>query len=85
MDGVTVAKEIELEDKFENVGAQIVREVASRTSDVAGDVTTTATVLADTSERERRQARRRRHESDEPQARHPSRRRRRRRSAIGAR
>ena len=45
-DGVTVAKEIELEDKFENMGAQLVREVASRTSDVAGDGTTTATVLA---------------------------------------
>jgi chaperonin GroEL len=46
-DGVTVAKEIELEDKFENMGAQMVREVASRTSDVAGDGTTTATVLAE--------------------------------------
>jgi chaperonin GroEL len=45
-DGVTVAKEIELEDKFENMGAQMVREVASRTSDIAGDGTTTATVLA---------------------------------------
>ena len=45
-DGVTVAKEIELEDKLENVGAQMVREVASKTSDVAGDGTTTATVLA---------------------------------------
>jgi chaperonin GroEL len=45
-DGVTVAKEIELDDKFENMGAQMVREVASRTSDVAGDGTTTATVLA---------------------------------------
>src|ERR1041384_3246708 len=45
-DGVTVAKEIELKDKFENMGAQMVREVASRTSDVAGDGTTTATVLA---------------------------------------
>ena len=45
-DGVTVAKEIELSDKFENMGAQMVREVASRTSDVAGDGTTTATVLA---------------------------------------
>src|SRR6476659_2412168 len=45
-DGVTVAKEIELEDKFENMGAQMVREVASRTSDEAGDGTTTATVLA---------------------------------------
>ena len=45
-DGVTVAKEIELEDKFENMGAQMVREVASRTNDLAGDGTTTATVLA---------------------------------------
>jgi chaperonin GroEL len=45
-DGVTVAKEIELEDKFENLGAQMLREVASKTSDVAGDGTTTATVLA---------------------------------------
>ncbi len=45
-DGVTVAKEIDLEDKFENMGAQMVREVASKTSDVAGDGTTTATILA---------------------------------------
>ena len=45
-DGVTVAKEIELEDKFENMGAQLVREVASKTNDIAGDGTTTATVLA---------------------------------------
>src|SRR5438067_1125744 len=45
-DGVTVAKEIELEDKYENMGAQMVKEVASKTSDVAGDGTTTATVLA---------------------------------------
>ncbi|NMC72975.1 MAG: chaperonin GroEL [Geobacteraceae bacterium] len=45
-DGVTVAKEVELEDKFENMGAQLVKEVASKTSDVAGDGTTTATVLA---------------------------------------
>jgi len=45
-DGVTVAKDIELEDKFENMGAQMVKEVASRTSDVAGDGTTTATILA---------------------------------------
>jgi chaperonin GroEL len=46
-DGVTVAKEIELEDRYENMGAQMVREVASKTSDVAGDGTTTATVLAE--------------------------------------
>jgi chaperonin GroEL len=45
-DGVTVAKEIELEDRFENIGAQMVKEVASKTSDVAGDGTTTATILA---------------------------------------
>jgi len=45
-DGITVAKEIELEDKFENMGAQMVREVASKTNDVAGDGTTTATILA---------------------------------------
>jgi len=45
-DGVTVAKEIELKDKFENMGAQMVREVASKTNDIAGDGTTTATVLA---------------------------------------
>src|SRR5678810_1187383 len=45
-DGVTVAKEIELENKFENMGAQMVKEVASKSSDVAGDGTTTATVLA---------------------------------------
>src|ERR1700712_540516 len=45
-DGVTVAKEIELEDKLANLGAQMVKEVASKTSDIAGDGTTTATVLA---------------------------------------
>ena len=45
-DGVTVAKEIELEDKFENMGAQMVKEVATKTQDVAGDGTTTATILA---------------------------------------
>jgi chaperonin GroEL len=45
-DGVTVAKDIELDDKFENMGAQMLREVASKTNDVAGDGTTTATVLA---------------------------------------
>ena len=45
-DGVTVAKEIELDDRFENMGAQLVREVATKTSDAAGDGTTTATVLA---------------------------------------
>src|ERR1700692_4368217 len=51
-DGVTVAKEIELEDAYENMGAQMVREVASKTSDNAGDGTTTATVLAESIYRE---------------------------------
>ncbi|MBN2619598.1 chaperonin GroEL, partial [candidate division WOR-3 bacterium] len=51
-DGVTVAKEIDLEDKFENMGAQMVKEVASKTSDVAGDGTTTATILAEAIYRE---------------------------------
>ena len=51
-DGVTVAKEIELEDPYENNGAQLVREVASKTSDIAGDGTTTATVLAESIYRE---------------------------------
>ena len=46
-DGVTVAKEIDLEDTYENIGARMVREVASKTSDVAGDGTTTATILAE--------------------------------------
>src|SRR5471032_1290837 len=46
-DGVTVAREIELEDKFEDMGARMVREVASKTSDIAGDGTTTATILAE--------------------------------------
>src|SRR2546430_9440543 len=51
-DGVTIAKEIEVEDPFENMGAQLVREVASKTNDVAGDGTTTATVLAQATVRE---------------------------------
>src|SRR5262247_4055180 len=51
-DGVTVAKEIELEDAYENMGAQMVKEVASKTSDTAGDGTTTATVLAESIYRE---------------------------------
>src|SRR6266568_6204787 len=51
-DGVTVAKDIELKDRYENMGAQMVREVASKTSDLAGDGTTTATVLAQTIVRE---------------------------------
>ena len=51
-DGVTVAKEIELDDKFENMGAQMVKEVASKTNDTAGDGTTTATILAQSIVRE---------------------------------
>jgi chaperonin GroEL len=51
-DGVTVAKEIELEDRFENMGAQMLREVASKTNDIAGDGTTTATLLAQSIVRE---------------------------------
>ena len=69
-DGVTVAKEIELQDKFENMGAQMVREVASKTSDEAGDGTTTATVLAQAIVREGAQGGGRRDEPDGPQARH---------------
>ena len=69
-DGVTVAKEIELEDKFENMGAQMVREVASKTSDIAGDGTTTATVLAQSIVTGRSEAGCRRHEPDGPEARH---------------
>ena len=76
-DGVTVAKEIELADKFENMGAQMVREVASKTNDIAGDGTTTATVLAQAIVREGAKLGRRRHEPDGPEARHRSRRRRR--------
>jgi chaperonin GroEL len=69
-DGVTVAKEIELEDKFENMGAQMVREVASKTNDIAGDGTTTATVLAQSIVQRRPQGRCCRHEPDGPEARH---------------
>ena len=69
-DGVTVAKEIELKDPLENMGAQMVREVASKTSDVAGDGTTTATILAQAIFREGVKSRRRRRESDGPEARH---------------
>ena len=67
-DGVTVAKEIELSDKYENMGAQMVREVASKTSDEAGDGTTTATLLAQALVREEREGCGGRHESDGPQA-----------------
>ena len=73
-DGVTVAKEIELEDKFENMGAQMVREVASKTSDIAGDGTTTATVLAQAIVKEGAQASGGRHEPDGSEARYRSRR-----------
>ena len=69
-DGVTVAKEIELEDKFENMGAQMVREVASKSADAAGDGTTTATVLAAGHRQGRRQVGCRRHEPDGSEARH---------------
>ena len=69
-DGVTVAKEIELEDKFENMGAQMVNEVASKTSDVAGDGTTTATVLAQAIFREGSKLVAAGHEPDGAQARH---------------
>src|ERR671917_484747 len=65
-DGVTVAKEIELEDKFENMGAQMVREVASKTSDIAGDGTTTATVLAAAIVKEGTNADKMRTEMDDP-------------------
>jgi len=68
-DGVSVAKEIELKDKFANMGAQMVKEVASKTSDIAGDGTTTATVLAQSIVR-RHEVRCRRHEPDGDQARH---------------
>ena len=71
-DGVTVAKEIELEDKFENMGAQMVREVASKTNDLAGDGTTTATILAQAIVREGWQVRCCRHEPDGSEARHRS-------------
>ena len=69
-DGVSVAKEIELEDPKENMGAQLVREVASKTSDVAGDGTTTATVLAQAIFREGVKADHRRPQPDGHQARH---------------
>jgi chaperonin GroEL len=69
-DGVTVAKEIELSDKFENMGAQMVREVASKSNDVAGDGTTTATVLAASIVREGAKSVAGRHEPDGSEARH---------------
>ena len=81
-DGVTVAKEIELEDKFENMGAQMLKEVASKTSNVAGDGTTTATVLAQAIIR-RRQVGCRRCQPDGPSPWHRPGRCRRRRRAEG--
>ena len=69
-DGVTVAKEIELEDKFENMGAQMVKEVASRTNDEAGDGTTTAPVLAQAIVKEGMKSVAAWHEPDGPEARH---------------
>ena len=69
-DGVTVAKEVELKDPLENMGAQMVREVASKTSDIAGDGTTTATVLAQCDLPRRREGRRGRREPDGTEARH---------------
>ena len=69
-DGVTVAKEIELEDPYENMGAQLVREVASKTSDIAGDGTTTATVLAEAIYKEGLKQRHRRRQPDLAPARH---------------
>ncbi len=69
-DGVTVAKEIELEDPYENMGAQMVREVASKTSDAAGDGTTTATVLAEAIYPRRPEVRHRRRQPDRHPARH---------------
>ena len=68
-DGVSVAKEIELQDRFENMGAQMVKEVASQASDAAGDGTTTATVLAQIDRERRPQSRSGRHEPDGSEAR----------------
>ena len=72
-DGVTVAREIDLKDRLENMGAQMAREVASKTSDLAGDGTTTATVLDAGDLPRGRQARRQRRQPDGHQARHRSR------------
>src|SRR3974377_992747 len=83
-DGVSVAKEIELKDKFENMGAQMVKEVASNTSDEAGDGTTTATVLAQAIIPEGPQARPPRPQPDGHQARHRQGRHHRRRGAQEA-
>ena len=72
-DGVTVAKEIDLDDPYENLGAQLVKEAATKTSDVAGDGTTTATVLAEAIYREGPADGRRRGRPDGPGPRHPRR------------
>ena len=69
-DGVSIAKEIELEEPFEKIGAELVKEVAKKTDDVAGDGTTTATVLAQALVKRRPAQRRGRREPDGPQARH---------------
>ena len=69
-DGVTIAKEIELKDEFENMGAQLVREVATKTNDAAGDGTTTATVLAQAFVNEGHEERHRRCQPHGHQARH---------------
>ena len=69
-DGVSIAKEVELDDPFENMGAQLVKEVATKTNDVAGDGTTTATVLAQAMVHDRHAQRRRRRQPDGPEAGH---------------
>ncbi len=69
-DGVSIAKEIELDDPYEKIGAELVKEVAKKTDDVAGDGTTTATVLAQALVREGLRKRRSRREPARPQARH---------------
>ena len=78
-DGVSIAREIELDDPFENMGAQLVKEVATKTNDIAGDGTTTATVLAQALVQRRPAQRGRRRQPDGPQAGHREGRRRRRR------
>ena len=83
-DGVTIAKEIELEDPWENMGAQLVKEVATKTNDVAGDGTTTATVLAQAMVQRRAPERCRRRQPDGAEARHREGRRRGRRLDQGS-
>ena len=82
-DGVSIAKEIELEDPYEKIGAELVKEVAKKTDDVAGDGTTTATVLAQAHGARGSAQRRRRCQPDGAQARHREGRRRRLRAAAG--